>query len=179
MMDHHLSRAVSFPYFKNNFPFWGEKLHSFEAKEITWYLKQTWVQSNTQVSVWLLLKRGARQDKTNQPTIKLHILCRQSHFNFHLPPLSLQNSGSLSSWKLWIYKETNLFCLLLHLLFHVFTTQEWNSSAFLRPTSDQLKVEKIKTQAVRLSELVSSSLPKGKKKICGFFLQKANPCVSL
>lgn len=148
MMDHHLGRAASFSYFKNNFPFWGEKLHSFDVEEITWYLKQTWAQSNTQVSVRLLLKRGARQDKTNKSTIKLHKLCRQSHFSFHLPPLSLQNSGSLSSWKLSIYKETNLFCLLLHHLFHVFTTQEWSSTAFLRPTSDQLEVEKIKTQAI-------------------------------
>lgn len=47
-------------YFENNFPFWGQ-CHNLESEEMSWYLKQNSALHNTWESVWLLLKRGARQ----------------------------------------------------------------------------------------------------------------------
>lgn len=52
--------------FENNVPFWGQ-CHGLESEEMSWCLKQNSSLHNKWGSVWLLLKRGARQMKTNPP----------------------------------------------------------------------------------------------------------------
>lgn len=90
-------RNCFFFYFENNFPFWGQ-CHSLESEEMSWYLKQNSALHNTWGSMWLLLKRGARQAKTNPPQN-----CVNYADNLTSVFTSLHCHCTISSQNFWIH----------------------------------------------------------------------------
>lgn len=96
LASHH---SCFFFYFEDNFPFWGQ-CPSLESEDMSWHLRQ-----NSSLYMGICVALAQERGKTNKdkPTTKFCTLFTQSHFSFHPPPLSLHNSGSLSSQNFWIH----------------------------------------------------------------------------